>query len=67
MKVGTDPDVIFLSEIYQLCDELCDFDEVVSTEFLTIIILVVLPVEKKLTIKIRQVEITFNVWKIIKV
>ena len=50
MKANTDPDV-FMSEIYQLRDELRDLDEVVPAKRLTTIILDTLPAEKYSTIK----------------
>ena len=46
---------VFMSEIYQLHDELSDLDEVVSLESLITIILDALPAEKYPTIKIQAI------------
>ena len=51
MKADTDPD-IFPLEINQLLDELCDWDEVISTENSTTINLDASPAEKYSTIKL---------------
>ena len=56
MRVDIHPDV-FISEVYKLRDKLSDFDEVVSTERLTTIILDALPAEKYLAIKNQALEI----------
>ena len=45
IKSDSDPDIL-LSEINQIRDEICVFDEIVSTERLTTIILDVLPAER---------------------
>ena len=54
MRADTDPDV-FLSEVFQLRDELNDLGKVVSTERFTTIVLDALPTEKYLTIKIQAI------------
>ena len=56
MRADTDPDV-FRSEVLQLCDELGDLGEVVSTERLTTIILDDLPTEKYSIIKYKRLMI----------
>ena len=44
--------IVFLSEINQLCEELSDLDQAVSTERLAIIIFDALQAEKYSTIKL---------------
>ena len=55
MRADTDFDA-FLSEVYQLRNELSDLVEVMSTELLTTIVLDALPVGKYLTIKIQAIR-----------
>ena len=55
IRAVTDPHV-FLSEMYQLSDELSDLEEVVSTMRLTTIFLDALPAEKYSTIKIQAIR-----------
>ena len=55
MRTDIDPDV-FLSERYQLRDELSDLGKAVSTERLTTIILDALTAEKYPTIKIQAIS-----------
>ena len=54
MKPDTDPDV-FLSEIHQIRDELGGFDETISMERLTTIILDALPAEMYSTVKLEAI------------
>ena len=53
MKTDADPNIIFMSEIYQLRNRFSDLDEVVSTERLATIIPDALPAEKYSIIKIQ--------------
>ena len=55
IRSDTDLDV-FLSEIFQLRDELSDSDEVISNERLAITILDALPREKYATVKIQAIR-----------
>ena len=55
MKSDIDPDV-FLSEVFQLRYELNDFDEVITDERLTTIILDALPEEMYSTVKIQSMK-----------
>ena len=55
MKADTDPDV-FLSEIFQLGDELCDLDYVGSIERLTVMIVDASPDGKYSTIKLQTIR-----------
>ena len=55
MKADIGPDV-FMSEIYQLCDELSDLDEVVSTERVTTIIFGAMQAEKHPIIEIQVIR-----------
>ena len=56
MRADTDPDV-FISEFFQLRDEISDLGEVVSTQCLTTIILDALAAKKYSTLKSRRSEI----------
>ena len=55
MKADTDPDV-FLSEMFQLGDELCDLDDVGSIERLTVMIVDASPDGKYSTIKLQTIR-----------
>ena len=55
MKSDIDPDV-FLSEVFQLRDELSDLGKVVSNERLATIILDALPEEMYTTIKLQSIR-----------
>ena len=55
MTADNDLDV-FLTEAYQLRDELSDLDEVTSTQRLTTIILGALPAEKSTAIKFQVIR-----------
>ena len=55
MRATTDPDV-FLSEVFQLRDELSDLGEVNYNELLTTIVFDALPTEKCVTIKIQSIK-----------
>ena len=55
MKADTDSDV-FLSEVDQLRDKICDLEEVVVTDHLTTKTLDALPAEKYSTIKVQVIR-----------
>ena len=56
MKPDIDPDV-FLSEVFQVCDELDDLGETVTDERLTTIILDALPEDMHSTVKMQSVRV----------
>ena len=55
MRANTNPDM-FLSEVFQLRDELSDLGEVIYNELLTTIVRDALPTEKCATIKIQAIK-----------
>ena len=55
MRPDIDPDV-FLSEVFQLCDELNDLSEALTYERLTTIILDTLPEDMYSTVKMQSIR-----------